>query len=355
MATLLHGIEIFAPKLRLEGRGRKLLLYQWRTVNIGSPQGDSISGPLFTSYFEKALREIEAAVNAIPIDVSDINMQWIEQQASNLPNEMEYADDCDFVTENEKTKETTYEKAKEILTQHNLIVNDDKTEKTIVKRENKTDREEWRKVKKLGSLLGDKEDIQRRKQLAMIAMNSNDDIWKRTKLTKLKTRLKLYGTLVQSILLYNSGTWGVSATDEKNLDSFHRRQLRKVMGIKWPHKISNRKLYEKTEIRPLSQTIRERRWKLLGHIMRLPAECPARRAMRYFFEERSNRKFPGRKRTTIVTTLNKDIQLAKSKHSSFPVTPLISQVSLQNLHTKAKNRKPWSNIVKQVVDAAYSS
>ena len=124
--------------------------------------------------------------------------------------------------------------------------------------------------------------------------------------------------------------------------------------IKWPHKISNRKLYEKTGIRPLSQTIRER-WKLLGHIMRLPAECPARRAMRYFFKERSNRKFPGRKRTTIVPTLNKDIQLAKSKHSSFPVTPLISQVSLQNLHTKAKNRKLWSNIVKQVVDAAYSS
>ena len=132
-------------------------------------------------------------------------------------------------------------------------------------------------------------------------------------------------------------------------------KLRKVMGIKWPHKISNRTLYEKTGIRPLSQIIRERRWRLLGHIMSLPAECPARRAMRYFFEERSNRKFPGRKRTTIVTTLNKDIQLAKSKHSSFPVTPLISQVSLQNLHTKAKNRKLWSNIVKQVVDAAYSS
>ena len=34
--------------------------------------------------------------------------------------EMEYADDCDFMTEIEKRKEITYKKAKEILTESNL-------------------------------------------------------------------------------------------------------------------------------------------------------------------------------------------------------------------------------------------
>ena len=73
-------------------------------------------------------------------------------------------------------------------------------------------------------------------------MNSNNKIWRKKKLTKLTTRVKLYETLVQSILLYNAGTWGMSKTDEKNIDSFHRRQLRQVLGIKWLHKIRSEKL-----------------------------------------------------------------------------------------------------------------
>ncbi len=265
---------------------------------------------------------------------------------------MVYADDCDFITENFKEKQTTYKKAKEILTEHNLLINDDKTENTVVKRERKVEDEAWRNVIKLGSKLGDKEDIKRRKELATIAMNN--DIWRKKKLTKLTTRIKLYETLVQSILLYNAGTWGMSKTDEKNIDSFHRKQLRQVLGIKWPHKIKNEKLYEKTKTQPLSKTITERRWKLLGHIMRLPEECPARRAMQYYFEKRTCKKFPGRKRTTIITTINRDIQRAKNKYPSFKVIPLISLVSLQNIYTKAKNRTLWRSIVKQVVDSVYS-
>ena len=43
------------------------------------------------------------------------------------------------------------------------------------------------------------------------------------------------------------------------------------------------------ETKPLSITITERRWKLLGHILRLPADCPARKAMRYYYEDRSSK------------------------------------------------------------------
>ena len=324
-------------------------------TNIGSPQGDSLSGSLFTMYLENALREVREAVKNAPIDVRDINSQWREQQISNLPTEIEYADDCDFITENEKVKTLTYQKVKEILMKHNLIINEDKTEETTLKREKERKDENWRKVKKLGSLLGDREDIENRKRLATVAINSNDDIWKRKRLTKLKTRIKLYKVLVENILLYNSGTWGMNTTDEKNIDSFHRKQLRKVLGVKWPQRISNKKLYEKTNTQKISQTIRERRWKLLGHIMRLPAQCPARKAMRFFFEKRSNKKFLGRKRTTIVTTLNKDIKKTKARNPSFSVIPLTSEVSLQNLSTKARNRKLWANIVRQVVDSAHST
>ena len=93
---------------------------------------------------------------------------------------------------------------------------------------------------------------------------------------------------------------------------------------------------------------------LLGHIFRLPPDCPARKPVKYYFEERSNKKFNGRKRTTIVTTLNDDIKRAREKYPNLILIPLISEISLQNIRTKAKNRKFWSKIVSQVVNAAYS-
>ena len=89
---------------------------------------------------------------------------------------------------------------------------------------------------------------------------------------------------MKGVVLDNCGTWGVSKDDQRKLNSFHRRQLRKVIGIQWPHEISNNKLYKITGTKPLLIIITERRWKLLGHILRLPADCPARKAMKYYFE-----------------------------------------------------------------------
>ena len=317
--------------------------------NIGSPQGGSISGPLFTLYFSRALQQIKDEMQKETIDCRDINPRWVEKMESSMPEEIVYADDCDFINEMEKTKNKIYEKAKEIMKSKNLLVKEEKTEYTTVKGGSKEEERELKNVIKLGSNLGDREDIQRRKELATIALAKNDAIWKNNWKTKLTTRIRLYETLVKSVLLYNCGTWGVSKDDQRKLNNFHRRQLRKVIGIQWPHKIPNNTLHKITRKNPLSITITESRWKLLGHILRLSADCPARKAMRYYFEERTNKIFRERRGTTIVGTLNEDIKRTKGDDITFPVTPLVSQVSLQNLYTKAKNRKLWSKIVQQAV------
>ena len=83
----------------------------------------------------------------------------------------------------------------------------------------------------------------------------------------------------------------------------------------------------------------ERRWKLLGHILRLPADCPASKAMRYYFEERTNKKFVARRRTTIITTVNEVIRRTKEKHTDFSITPLISLTSTQKRITESFGRK----------------
>ena len=321
--------------------------------NIRLPQGDSISGPLFTLYFNRALQQIKDEMQKEPIDWRNINPRWVEKTESSIPQEIVHDDDCDFITEMEKRKDKIYEKAKKIMTSKNLLVNEEKTEYTTMKRGSKEEEREWRNVIKLRSKLGDWEDIQRRKKLAVIALAKNDTIWKKNWKTKLTTRIQLHETLVKSVLLYNCGTWSVSKNDQKKLNSFHRRQLRKVTGIQWPHKISNNKLYKITGTKPLLITMTERRWKLLRHILRLPPDCPVRKMMRYYFEERINEIFTERRRTTIVSILNEDIKRTKEDDITFAVIPLVSQVSLQNLYTKAKNRKLWSKIIQQVAKLAY--
>ena len=74
---------------------------------------------------------------------------------------MVYADDTDYPSLDTIRKKQVLDATYKILPERNLIVNADKTEHTVISRG--SNKEEWRKVKKLGSLLGDKEDMKRRK------------------------------------------------------------------------------------------------------------------------------------------------------------------------------------------------
>ena len=194
-------------------------------------------------------------------------------------------------------------------------------------------------------------------------MKNNDNIWKKKWTASTRKRLQLYNSLIKSILLYNCGMWGLSKTDEDNLNSFHRKQLRQVIGIKWPHKISNRKLYRITEAQEISKTIAERRWKLLGHILRLNANTPARKSMRYYFEQRTSKKFLGRGRTTIVTTINKRHQTHKREKqfiSSHPAhiigKPTKHSIESQKQKVVGKNRETGALFgLFQLIDKGFHS
>ena len=83
--------------------------------DIGSPQGDSISGPMFTCVLNEAINEILEEVEKEPIEIRDINKKYREMIDSHLPTEMEYADDCDFLTELKKKKARYSRQAESIV------------------------------------------------------------------------------------------------------------------------------------------------------------------------------------------------------------------------------------------------
>ena len=55
----------------------------------------------------------------------------------------------------------------------------------------------------------------------------------------------------------------------EELDVLHRKHLRTILNIKWPTGvISNRNLYERCKVTPLSKRVCCFRWRMLGHILR---------------------------------------------------------------------------------------
>ncbi|KAK3758783.1 hypothetical protein RRG08_054759 [Elysia crispata] len=120
--------------------------------NVGTPQGDSLSPVLFIVYLEHALKEVRTTLP-----------RPIVKYKKGIPNEIAYADDVDFIGQNY----VNINEIQETLHKYQLKVNTDKTEFTALSK----NEEDWKNAKKVGSLIGDLEDVERRKQLSTAALN----------------------------------------------------------------------------------------------------------------------------------------------------------------------------------------
>ena len=81
---------------------------------------------------------------------------------------------------------------------------------------------------------------------------------------------------------------------------------------------------------------------MFGHVLRMDEQTPARKAMKYFFQEPENcQKFRGRRRATVVTTLNRDITRTQQQNKHFHISELKTELDLRNVRVKATNRNHW--------------
>jgi hypothetical protein len=311
-------------------------------TNIGAPQGDSLSPVLFIIYLELAMRQIRTAC-ARPA------------QDNLIPNEAIYADDTDFLSSTREILDKIEPVAKTVLGTWNLAMNTDKTELTHIRREQTKEEETWRNTKKLGTLLGDPEDLARRKQLAASSFQNLSQIWtgKRNKISTEK-KLQLYNTYITPILTYNSCTWALTESELSELESFRRRQLRRVLGVQHPRRISNEKLYSTCKMTELAPDIRGARWRMLGHTLRMTDDTPAKRAMLHYFDPTAaNSSFLGRPRQTLPLTINNDLKLAAAQPTDimgqFNLPHQLKNINdLRRLETLADDRQQWKQLVQYV-------
>ena len=190
-----------------------------------------------------------------------------------------------------------------------------------------------------------REDVARRIQLTSVSFKKVWSMWMRGHIISESLRVRVYNAFILPILLYNSGTWGLTPVQMRNIDTFHRRQLRIVIGVRYPQIITNADLYRRTGSQPVSALIRLARLKLLGHICRLPGEAPAQEAMSaYYVREGGEKRFRGRPPSTLPIVLA--IELSRANIS------LKSTQDLQTLRKSARDRKEWHAIIQKIVSSS---
>ena len=98
-------------------------------------------------------------------------------------------------------------------------------------------------------------------------------------------------------------------TDMKKLETFQNTCLRRIHGIYWPNIITNKELLEKSNLKTIEKTIRIRRHKLLGHILRMENTRTPKVALRW--TPATGRRRRGRPRMTWRRTVEKDLKEIK--------------------------------------------
>lgn len=237
-------------------------------VKSGVKQGCVMSGFLFILVIDWIMRRT--------LSQGDTGIQW---KLTEKLEDLDYADDIVTVSSKLSHAQQKVDRLNMQGKSVGLNINKGKT-KTIRINANRMepvkvgadDIEEVDKFQYLGAYVdktgGADHDIRCRTGKAWGAFNKFSKVWRSGKIRR-RTKLRLFNSNVLSVLLYGCETWKMNKEDERRLDVFQQKGLRRIMKIRWPMRISNEEVRVMSSTKEtVSQVIRRRRWKLIGHILR---------------------------------------------------------------------------------------
>ena len=250
---------------------------------------------------------------------------------STLPPETGYADDISLYSTSRPWLDASLPVIADGLKKWSLRVNQEKTEWIHISRSSR----DLHHSKQLGSLLGEEEDLKRRISQASQAYGRMYSLWLRRQIVPAAIRLRLYNAIVFPTLLYNCETWGLPISVLTRLDTFHRRQLRALLGIRYPTIISNEDLYLRTKSRPLSAIMHHHRLRMAGHVLRMePSTLPQLAMWNYY--QRDVRGLQGRPKTTLAMSVSKSLRQLGLK--------LETTKGLEACRKQADDKRAWSKL-----------
>jgi hypothetical protein len=302
-------------------------LTEWFSVESGVRQGCIISPILFLITIDWIMRRTTADKAR--------GIQW--SFFSHL-EDLDFADDLAILSTTHKQLQEKTDRLTSYAKQTGLNINTTKTQVMNINPKqvehitvDGSPLENVDEFTYLGSLIssdnGVKKDIQARLGKARSAFARLRPVWRSSQYS-LKTKAKLYNSNVKSVLLYGSECWRVTKSDMNKIDVFHNSCLRQICRIFWPQKISNEELYKKTGCKNVTTEIKRRRFKWLGHVLRMDPDSIPRTALRWTPQGKRKR---GRPKTTWRRTVESELKELG--------------ITWGEAQKRAKDRNDWRSIV----------
>ena len=142
-----------------------------------------------------------------------------------------------------------------------------------------------------------------------------------------KTKIRFFKSNVLSTLLYGAESWKMTETISHKLEVFQNSCLRNILRIYWPQTISNYELRRRTGTELIKQQVQRRRWRWIGHVLRMPSAALPRVALRWTPDGRRKR---GSSKETWRRTVEKEM-----KENSW---------TWGHLERKAPDRSQWRSL-----------
>ena len=243
-------------------------LSNWTKIERGVRQGCVLSPDLFSLYSEIILRQIE-------------DLPGITVNGHNI-NNIRYADDTVLIADTETGLQNLLNKVIVESEKLGLTLNTKKTYTMTVSKKPEPPKcqitakgdniQQTSSFNYLGSMLTSDgrsdQEIKRRIAISKDTFNKKKTILKNTRIS-LPTRVRILGCYIWSVLLYGCETWTISSRMHKRLQATEMWFLRRILRISWTEGITNKEVLSRAGVkRTLMATIRSRKMKFLGHVMR---------------------------------------------------------------------------------------
>ena len=273
---------------------------KWFRVDVGVRQGCLLSPVLFNVFLEFVMMELHSLDRALTY-------------ADDMSMDVRYADDTTLLSAMFEKLQLSTTELEVACARWGMRINVDKC-KVLSENDGQVyiagaAVEKVNNFVFLGSVVpGTSGDVKRRVALASSAFGRlRKSVWSRREVS-LRLKVRIFECLINPIAIYASESWTLRAEDNRELLVFEMRCLRSILGVTRLDRLRNDDIRERLGIRSnILDTIKERRLRWFGHVVRRPSESILGSAYAGDFAARRprgskmERPGGGRRRTTLET------------------------------------------------------
>ena len=130
---------------------------------------------------------------------------------------------------------------------------------------------------------------------------------------------------VKTKMVVGSEAWTTYARQERRLNTFHMRILRRILGISWQDKVPNTEVLSRAGLPSMYTLLRQRRLRWLGHVHRMPDGCIPKDLL--YGELASGKRSTGRPQLRYRDVVKRDMKSV--------------DISTESWESLAANRSKW--------------